>query len=893
MIRVTNLALSSKTFAAERKQYLARNDETLRPHVKEALSRIGLPGWEYQIVDAALDVFDTTARSEVDEWNQVLDDMRDAFKQELATALGKTKTASNKDAQTDTITRWVSTMAVNAATEAATTSDTENEVGLEWVTMHDDDVRTPHREAEGQTVPSGQEFTVGGEKMFYPGQPVGDPSNWINCRCVARPTMLEGDSASITASADAPGLKKDGTPPKCKYCDVPATQYVLHSEGMAYVPACDEHIQQAEGDAAASVPGGEPDPGNIDRVGTYALTASGDENDGDGFTSAVIVALPAESDAITAASSEADGAHCTLLFLGDTANLDRDALAQAVKMFVAEGEVTPMTENVSGRATLGAGAADVVLIDGASLVNIRAGLLEKDVIIEAFEKIEQFPTWIPHVTLGYPETPAAGEYAGEDITFDRLALWFGEDRTAIYPLGGTPVSDTATEKVTAAVAPPESAEAAPAAEAPAPDDQSSPEETPWHGVLAPEGTPSGDGRQFALNALTNRDLPLPLKAMFTDDEGHKGSVVVGRIDNIFRDGNLVKGEGVFDVSPAAEEAKRMVDRKMWRGVSVDIDAAELSADSAEEDGGIVEFSKGRIASATMCAIPAFAEAYVAIGTWADAPTDESAPEVNPDAPESAQLPNGEKLSAVTLVASGGKQISADYFRNPMLTETTPLSLGEDGHVFGHIAGWETCHIGYEVCTTCPPSVTDYAYFLTGQVFTDAGPVAVGQITLGGGHANGEFGLRAAVAHYDNTGTAIADITCGEDEHGVWFSGKLRDGVTDKQIHELFAAGLSGDWRPVRYRNEESLELIAALAVNVQGFPIPRARATYANGRQLSLVAAGIPVRKAEVFDKAFVAKLDAYTNMKARQTKVASLRSEVRAELAASIKTEVQKLGGK
>jgi 2'-5' RNA ligase len=822
MIRTATLALSAETFAADRKSYLARNDEELRPHVKEALIRLGLPGWEQQIVSAALDVFDVTARSEVDEWNQVIDDMRAAFAHELSEALAKTKTASNREAQTDTVTRWVSTMAVNAATEAATTSDTENDVGLEWVTMHDGDVRTPHREAEGQIVPSGQEFTVGGEKMFYPGQPVGDPSNWINCRCVARPTMLDNGDASIVASG-------------------------------------------------------------------------ADETDGEGFTSAVIVALPAESDPVSAASSEADGAHCTLLFLGDTANLDADALKNALAEFVTNGEVGVMTENVSGRATLGKDSADVVLIDGASLVNIRKGMLENsDELFSAYDAVEQFPTWIPHVTLGYPETPASGEFAGEQITFDRLALWFGEDRTAIYPLGGTPVSDNApaTEAVTAAVEDAKPAEPAPAAEAPAPDDQSSPDETPWHGVLAPEGTPSGDGRQFALGALTNRDLPLPLKAMFIDDEGHKGSVVVGRIDNIFRDGNLVKGEGVFDNSPEADKAKGMVERKMWRGVSVDVDAAELSVADDTAEVQVTEFSTARIASATMCAIPAFAEAYVAIGTWANAADDETAPEPAADAPEAAPLPAGQKLSSVSLVASAAT-ISADYFRNPMLTEETPLTVTEDGRVFGHVAGWETCHIGYEVCTTAPPSATDYAYFLTGQVLTDAGPVAVGQITLGGGHADGRFGLRAAVAHYDNTGFAVADITVFEDEFGIAFSGKLRDGVTDKQVHELRATGVSGDWREVRVRGNTSMEMIAALSVNVPGFPIARSRATYANGHQVSLIGRPVQIKKANTLDAAFVAKLDAYHAAKKRQEAVAKFRSEVRAEKVAALKSEFTTTGGK
>jgi hypothetical protein len=119
-------------------------------------------------------------------------------------------------------------------------------------------------------------------------------------------------------------------------------------------------------------------------------------------------------------------------------------------------------------------------------------------------------------------------------------------------------------------------------------------------------------------------------------------------------------------------------------------------------------------------------------------------------------------------------------------------------------------------------------------------------------------MRQALAHYDNTGTAVADITVGEDACGVWFSGKLRDGITDRQIHELLAASLSGDWRGVWVQGKESMEMCAALAVNVPGFPVPRTTFAVEGGRQLSLVAAGIPNKPVDVDDTpdpAFVEEL--------------------------------------
>jgi hypothetical protein len=253
-----------------------------------------------------------------------------------------------------------------------------------------------------------------------------------------------------------------------------------------------------------------------------------------------------------------------------------------------------------------------------------------------------------------------------------------------------------------------------------------------------------------------------------------------------------------------------------------------------------------------------------------------------------EMSDSTEKQSMSLVASAAPKISADYFRNPMLTEATPVTRGEDGHIFGHLATWDTCHIGFEVCTTAPPSQTDYAYFLTGQVFTDAGPVAVGQLTVGGGHAADGISLRAAVSHYDNVSTAVADITVGEDEFGVWFSGKIRDWATEQQVHELFAAGPSGDWRGVRVGGRESLELVAAHAVNVQGFPVARSRTRFAmeGDRQVSLVAAGHVEPKSAITPefRAAMAEFVAENNRKARAEQ---LRANVRAFKAESIKSKI------
>ena len=887
MIRRESFAATTEEFASKRKGLMEEYDANLYPHVADALKRVGIRSWENPLVEMAMKLFTALAREESDEWGPELETMRDAFEEELRATLQKTTPVPEErfNAQVETVTRWVSTAIINAATEAAVAADPDENVGLEWVTMEDEKVRASHREAAGQQVPRGHKFEVGDVKMYYPGEPVGDPANWINCRCVVRPAMLS--SGSLTAAADS----------------------------------------------------------------------------GDGFTSTVIVALPAEDDPVTGVSSEESGAHCTLLFLGDSSAFDVAPILAEVKAYTENFTGGPVTDKVGGRGTLGQDEADVVLLDAENLAELRGAILASEAVRAVHDGVEQFPTWIPHVTLGYPDAPATGDFAGESIRFDRIAVWHGEERTE-FPLGGNgegvKVTDSSEAEGNFA--------AKPVVEKPVdteiPDDGEEVDEdgpdipddladilVPWHGVLAPEGIPSGDGRMFSEGALTWRNLPLSLKAMFVDDEGHKGSTIGARIDRIWREGGEIRAEGVFDHSPSGYESIRMLAEGMWRGVSVDVDQAELAVEEYEDNGSRnLVFNKARISAATLCAIPAFAEAWVKLGPATESwpvVEEEKVPDVrdNPELSEEVKAnlieqykgtvlddqfrpvppqtkdgpgwithpdpteditnywvdgrgaakirwgqggdfnrcrrqlakyvqnpdwlaglcanlhyralgvwpgqesggkmaamnmdPNAE-LPSVSLVASGAEDaISVEYFTNPNLKELTPLTITDDGHIFGHIAGWDTCHIGKYPCTTAPHTNMDYAYFLTGEVLTDAGYVPVGQITLGGGHAPDGISLRAALAHYDNLGTAFADVHCGEDEFGIWVSGKVREGVTKKQVHDMRAASVSGDWRGVIVGGAERLELVAVCAVNVPGFPIPRTRVAMSGERQTSLVAAGV------------------------------------------------------
>lgn len=178
-----------------------------------------------------------------------------------------------------------------------------------------------------------------------------------------------------------------------------------------------------------------------------------------------------------------------------------------------------------------------------------------------------------------------------------------------------------------------------------------------------------------------------------------------------------------------------------------------------------------------------------------------------------------------------------WFENPDLKVWVPITVSDQGRVYGHMARWGECHIGFEDMCVTPPFEDTHPYFMTGEVVcADGSRVAVGQITLGTGHAPLTHRASRAAEHYDNTGCAVADVVVGNDDVGIWVAGSVRSTVSAARVHELRASGqVSGDWR----RIGGQLRLVGLLAVNVPGFPVPRLQARVASGVPMTLVAAGL------------------------------------------------------
>lgn len=373
-------------------------------------------------------------------------------------------------------------------------------------------------------------------------------------------------------------------------------------------------------------------------------------------------------------------------------------------------------------------------------------------------------------------------------------------------------------------------------------------------VLVLEGIETGDGRMIEVGALSHRELPIPL--MFQpQDKGHFESFAVGKIENIVKvdgkDGAVEHhANGSFDLgSEEGREAARMVRDQVVRWVSVDLEVFEwefreagdcadtdelpllllTAGDTVTADAGDPDRCRfvdvvvsGRIMGATVVPFPAFAGAVIV--------------------PEGVEIPAATDDGRPVVACAGPDAPPSDWFTDPTLNGPTRLTVTDDGEVYGHAAQWSRCHIGYQDrCLTAGElkSKTDYGYFHTGTIITDTGEkVAVGQLTAGCGHADLGHSLHDAQAHYDDGPGAFvwADVRVGEDEHGLWYHGSLRPGLTSEQVAHVRALAVSGDWRPVGSGNE----LVAITSVTVPGFPIVAAGRARMNEHGL-VAAAGLGI----------------------------------------------------
>lgn len=290
--------------------------------------------------------------------------------------------------------------------------------------------------------------------------------------------------------------------------------------------------------------------------------------------------------------------------------------------------------------------------------------------------------------------------------------------------------------------------------------------TRWRGLLAPLGITTGDGRRFALDAISWRELPLPLKWQRNDDMGHDDSIIVGSVEEVTLgtvaealsngwvteegvsgldfppDTLAVWGTGTLfdDVDAAAlprlaqdvAEARLLTERRVI-GPSVDAGAAQAVLAEPGSDEEVTEerldeifedawvngtpieletlFTEYQIAAATLVNIPAFAQCLPFVletdDTTTAEGTDEEAAPSEAALVAAAQVRQADTTLALSLVAACGTPLAVDLFADPAFTGITPITIGEPDaagvrRVFGHVAAFGVCHAGIRDVCTTAP-----------------------------------------------------------------------------------------------------------------------------------------------------------------------------------------------
>jgi hypothetical protein len=421
------------------------------------------------------------------------------------------------------------------------------------------------------------------------------------------------------------------------------------------------------------------------------------------------------------------------------------------------------------------------------------------------------------------------------------------------------------------------------------------------------------GDYLDADATTAPDLAKAVEQAVALTESGLGHVsvdlsdVVGEL--VDEAGNPVSMEDIFDAWDRGEDPKvleQVAEGKLiavtqvatpaFEGAKIELSAAAVTlpaagAEAALQDaagadigvGALVDVEtdtgtvRGRVTAVDEATETVTVQPTDADGTDNGDPLDVAPAAVTVVTPADT-TPAAEADAEVSLIAAAGPlRPPAAWFEDPKLQGPTALTITDDGRVFGHAALWDVCHVGFSnTCVTPPPSPSGYKHFHTGEVVTEDGSrVAVGNLTLGGRHADVRLAYRSAIEHYDVQGAGAAVVRMYEDEHGIAFAGALTPGVTEEQIYDLRRSPVSGDWR----RIGGELEMIGVLSVNAPGFPTPRF-ATDSSGR--TALTAAPSVRPVDPDAKPATSSSLAQLTQRITADVTAAVRAQLREETAAT-----------
>ena len=845
MIPVTDTA----AFAKSRRPIQARAKNALYGSVKRALFKRmrGDEDWADGLINAAERLLRRRYRAESGKLtSQDLRDYIKDFRDQLEKTLGKTHEPPEDEIpmRAERIAASVSNAAINAGYSAAGIDQDEIHF-KKWVTMHDDRVRHEHADADGQTVPVGKKFSVGGHRMEYPGDTSVPIELWINCRCVIALTKESTVTASIIddiVNAEVVDLTGEAA-----------------DEVFGYTVSSDNELDDFEEDdfdgvedqddtsvpwfgvlAPENIPSGDKRMFGADalRWRDLPLPLAYQKTTAAGHDGATVVGRIDEiwkEDGLVKAS----GVFLSTVDADEAVGMLADGGIRGVSVDV--DDATLQMQDPDGNPVEAADFDDNTVMNFTSGRICGATLCAIPAFAEAFVSIGSWPEAGQALAASGCECEA---FVSEE-PWDGAASNYTDEQY---------YKATIIHLVT-----------------------SGPDKLLKSNNKLPILTPSGQLSRAGVHAATSR-------LGQTDAPPEKISSAKAALRSAYSELKEDPPDSI-KASGEVEEFVKTEDGPGWLTHPVDTERLRTYWTKGK---GAAKIRWGTPGDFNRCRrqLSKYVKAQYLNGYCANRHYDATG-----FWPGKAPLERVGKHTdeSIHLVASAVPVVSARYFDNPELTAPTPVTITDNGRIFGHVATWGTCHIGIKgTCVTPPHSASNYAYFHMGAVHTDEGDIAVGHVTLGTGHAGPRLSAAATAAHYDNTGTAAADVVAGEDAHGIWISGRVRDRLSDEDRYALAAAPLSGDWRGIA----GNLEMVAALSVNVGGFPIPRTMLAASGGEQTSLVAAGIVHRTSESVDlsAAVMAAVDEIEARNRRRRMAALAKQTGRdpksrmAELAASVR---------
>lgn len=838
-------AMSAVEFAARRRQTQDEAIEALLPTVRAYVSNPGDLEALADLSEAVTELYVSTYHAEGGD--------RLARTAAFLTSLSSSLSKTTENSDPELTATWLAVATTNAASLQAGTDD-PRPILLKWTTMHDQKVREAHQAADRQRRPAGAMFHVGGENLRYPGDPRGSLSNTMNCRCVLQPVPFYGPEAASLAAAAAKEIEMPMEAPlawhgvlapegawsgdgrrfaidslRNRDLPLPLTWQRASGEGHdgSTVVARIDSIERVAGEGGVNLmqaegvwidtPETDEIVGLVAEFGRFGVSVDADDSEFEfdeesgqvTFTSARIasaslVSIPAFAEAWIALGTWADEAAFPPK-KEDSGNPEDDIDD------IDEDDCDPNSEDYE-----------------ECIARKKA---DKDTD-------DDEPGWVPVKPAASGDTvPVAASQGTTGGTVEMIsdAAWDGSaGRFTPEQWKASCVLHVCT------------------------GDEKSCHKLP---IKEPGGALSRAGVHAAASRFNQVDAPPEAKASAArqlrgayKQLGEEAPDVIKASFDVDHD-EFGRGPG-WVTNP--EDTRRIWAywtqkgqpgyAKIKWGVPGDFNrcralVGEKIAENSPEDMRFLN---------QICA----QWHHDAIGYWPGRAPSEA----------SVSVPEGDPAPALSFVAAAEPfRPPVSWFTNPNLTEPTHLTVTEEGRVFGHIAEWSTCHIGYDgVCVAPPTSASKYAHFATKSVLCAEGAtVNTGPISLGGGHAAPNGSMRAAVEHYDSTSTAVADIAVGEDEHGIWAAGYIRPGTKPEQVIALRASDVSGDWRD----RGGDLELCAVLAVNVAGFPIVKVH----DRQQVTLIAAGVIQKPDDPWDTVVNAVVAAI----ARREKMAALRQRV------------------